>query len=207
MAGILLKQGGSHHISLGSKVVRFQKLHVNSFTSHRYILGKGAWQNWSFEIILKEIGSSNNCSYKNINTSFFTIPNLKESTQYVLQVAAYTDSGKSPFSSEFRGSTLNASKNPIILWSADEGLLKSNAAGENIQTLIHQSEKIELPYRDIAWFDNQIYLISNDSNVYWYNISTEDKGQIFNVNSVESIAVDWIGAKLYWSNPTQHLVS
>lgn len=130
-----------------------------------------------------------------------------ENTQYVLQVAAYTNSGKSPFSLEFRGSTLNASKNPIILWSAEEGLLRSNAAGEHIETLIHQSEMHGVHYIDIAWFHNQIYLVANDSSVYWYNTSTKEKGRIEQIDSVGSIAVDWIGAKLYWSNPKQNLVS
>lgn len=81
--------------------------------------------------------------------------------------------------------------------------MKSNAAGENIETLIHQNG---VQYIDIAWFKQQIYLLANDSNVYWYNTTTKQKGRIEYVNSVGSIAVDWIGAKLYWSKPKQQLV-
>lgn len=121
-------------------------------------------------------------------------------------MAAYTNSGAGPFSLEFRGSTLNSSVNPIILWSAEEGLLKSNAAGENIETFIHQNEMNGTHYIDIAWFKNQTYLVANDSKIYWYNTTTKERGYFPQIKSVGSIAVDWIGEKLYWSDPKQQFV-
>lgn len=171
------------------------------------LIGKGAWQNWTYEISVKEINTKNVITHKNINTTHFTINNLKENTEYVLKVAAYTKSGKGPWSSEFKGITLNRYKNPIILWSAAEGLLKSNAAGENVETVIHKSRMKGFHFTDITWYQDKIYLVTNNSHVHWYNLTSHKKGQLEDMESVGSIAVDWIGKKLYWSNPKQQLVS
>ncbi|KAJ8952660.1 hypothetical protein NQ318_020975, partial [Aromia moschata] len=168
--------------------------------------GKGAWQNWSYEISITDVNSETSITHKNINTTFFTINNLKENTEYILKVAAYTTAGKGPWSSEFRGTTLIQSKNPMILWSAAEGLLKSNAAGENVETVIHRSRMRNLHFTDITWFKDQIYLVTNDSNVYRYNLTSRKQERLVDIDSVGSIAIDWIGKKLYWSNPKQQLI-
>lgn len=59
---------------------------------------------------------------------------------------------------------------------------------------------------DIAWYKDKLYLVTNTTHVYWYNLTTHDTGHLREMDSVGSIAVDWIGRKLYWSNPKQQLV-
>nr|ALV82505.1 sev [Leptinotarsa decemlineata] len=171
-----------------------------------FLSGKGAWQNWSYEISLKEINSEEIIIHKNINDTFFTITNLKENTEYILRVAAYTNSGRGPWSSGFKGTTLNASKTPILIWSATDGLLQSNAAGENVEVLIDKSEMKDLHFVDIAGYKDRIFLVANTSQVYWYNFTTRAHDRLAKLDSVGSIAVDWIGMKLYWSNPKQQMV-
>ncbi|KAJ8921659.1 hypothetical protein NQ315_010568, partial [Exocentrus adspersus] len=170
------------------------------------VQGKGAWQNWTYEISVTEINSTKVTSETSINTTHFTLYNLKENTEYALKVAAYTKSGKGPWSSEFRGITLNQSKSQIILWSAAEGLLKSDAAGENVETIIHKSKMKNLFFTDISWFKDHIYLVTNSSHVYWYNLTSRKIGHLEDLESVGSLSVDWIGKKLYWSNPKQQLI-
>ncbi|RZC34249.1 proto-oncogene tyrosine-protein kinase ROS, partial [Asbolus verrucosus] len=170
------------------------------------IQGKGAWQNWSYEIAIKEVNSQHFLSHKAINTTSYKISGLKENTEYVIKAAAYTNSGKGPWSSEFRGITLSRSINPAIYWSAAKGLLKSDAAGENVETLIHKSHMKNFYFTDMTWYKDQIYLVTNDSHVYWYNTVTHNQGQLIDIDSVGSIAVDWIGKKLYWSNPKRQMI-
>jgi proto-oncogene tyrosine-protein kinase ROS len=170
------------------------------------IQGKGAWQNWSYEIAIKEVGSQRFISHKTTNTTSYKISGLRENTEYVIKAAAYTDSGKGPWSSEFRGNTLSRSEHPAIYWSAAKGLLKSDAAGENVETLIHKSRMKNFYFIDMTWYKEQIYLVTNDSHVYWYNTKTHNQGQLIDIDSVGSIAVDWIGMKLYWSNPKRQMV-
>ncbi|XP_050510998.1 proto-oncogene tyrosine-protein kinase ROS isoform X1 [Diabrotica virgifera virgifera] len=168
--------------------------------------GKGAWQNWSYEISIKEANTDHTVIHRNINNTFFTITNLKENTEYILQVAAYTNSGQGPWSSDFRGITLNSSKTPILLWSASEGLLRTNAAGESLEILIDKSTMKDYHYTDIAPYRDQIFMVTNTSYVYWYNTTSKKQGRLVDLDSVGSIAVDSIGMKLYWSNPKQQLI-
>ncbi|XP_057670694.1 proto-oncogene tyrosine-protein kinase ROS isoform X2 [Diorhabda carinulata] len=168
--------------------------------------GKGAWQNWSYEISVREANTDNTIVHRNINNTIFTVTNLKENREYILKVAAYTNSGKGPWSSDFRGITLNSSKSPVLLWSASEGLLRTNAAGENLEILMDKSRLRDYHYTDIAWYKDQIYMVANSSFVYWYNTTSRRYGRLTDLDSVGSIAVDWIGMKLYWSNPKQQLI-
>lgn len=172
--------------------------------------GKGAWQNWSYEIQIKDVTTSKTMSHKNINTTSYTIIGLKENTEYIIKAAAYTSSGTGPWSSEFRGRTLKKPLNlafPEIIWSAAEGLLKSDVTGENVQTLIHKSIMKDYFVTNVAWFEDVLYFVTNTSYLFWYNMVNYEKGRLNDIDSVGSVAVDWIGKKLYWSNPKQQLVS
>lgn len=169
--------------------------------------GKGAWQNWSYEISIKDLQTDEVEIHRNINITSYTIKNLTDDREYVIKAAARTNFGKGPWSSEFKGMSLKKQpKSPVIFWSATDGLLKSDATGENVQTLIHRSDLKHRSFKDLAWYFDQIYIVTNTSQVFWYNLSTHENGQITNIDWVDSIAVDWIGKKLYWSNPKQQLV-
>lgn len=135
---------------------------------------------------------------------------MKDNTEYVIKTAAYTSSGTGPWSSEFKGKTLKRPLNdkyPSIIWSASEGLLTSDVIGENVQTLIHKANMKDYYITDIAWYEDQLYLVSNTSHIHWYNMTSHKTGKLMDIDSVGSAAVDWIGKKLYWSNPKQQLVS
>lgn len=104
--------------------------------------GKGAWQNWSYELQIKNEKTGEIRTRREINnTTFYTIEDLDDDAEYVIKAAAYTSSGNGPWSSEFRGKTLRIPKNgqyPTILWSAAEGLLQSDVTGEEVETLLSQ---------------------------------------------------------------------
>lgn len=40
----------------------------------------------------------------------------------------------------------------------------------------------------------------------WFNTTSHEKGLMPNMENVGSLAVDWVGKKIYWSNPKQQLV-
>lgn len=172
--------------------------------------GKGAWQNWSYEINIKDITHSKTIAHiRGINATSYTIQNLRENTEYVMKTAAYTSSGTGPWSSEFRGKTLRTTiydRYPAIIWSASEGLLTTDVTGEHVQSLIHKSHMKDYYMTAITWYENQLYLVSNTSHMYWYNMTSHRSGRVLDVDSVGSVAVDWVGKKLYWSNPKQQLV-
>lgn len=170
--------------------------------------GKGAWQNWSYKIEVTNLRTDEVMSYSNISTTFYTVTNLEPDTEYLIRVAAYAN-GEGPWSTEFKGMTLRIPKDsnyPLILWSASEGLLKSDATGENVQSVLHRTMMKNFFFTNVAWYEDMLYLITNTSQMYWYNTTTHKHGQLVDIESVQSAAVDWIGKKLYWSSPKQQLV-
>lgn len=170
--------------------------------------GKGAWQNWSYEISVKNLGTNVVKIYKHINVTSYTIANLTEDTGYVIKAAARTSSGKGPWSSEFKGVSLKKQlKSPKVFWSATAGLLKSDPTGENVETLIDRSDVRGAIFKDLTWFEDQIYVVTNMSQVYSFNLTSHRLEHLLNIDSVDSIAVDWLGRKLYWSNLKQQIVS
>ena len=97
-----------------------------------------------------------------------------------------------------------------ILWSANEGLLRSDVTGENVETLIYRESlrdsESEYYIVDVSWYQDSLYLVGNNSVLYRYNVTSHQKHRL-NINSVGSVAVDWISKKVYWANPKQQIVS
>ncbi|CAD1471670.1 unnamed protein product, partial [Heterotrigona itama] len=172
--------------------------------------GKGAWQNWSYELEIKDESTGETIHQKDIAGSSHTVHNLKEKSEYSIKAAAYTSAGRGPWSTEFRGRTLRHGSHASILWSANEGLLKSDVTGENIDTLIYKAslKEREVDYHivDVSWYKDVLYIVGNNSALYRYNITSHQKTKM-NIHSVGSIAVDWISKKLYWANPKQQIVN
>ncbi|XP_023290821.1 proto-oncogene tyrosine-protein kinase ROS isoform X2 [Orussus abietinus] len=175
--------------------------------------GKGAWQNWSYELEIKDESTGEIIRQHEIAGSSHTVHNLRERSEYSIKAAAYTSAGRGPWSTEFRGRTLRDPRDgsyASILWSANEGLLRSDVTGENIDTLIHRESlkdsENEYHIIDITWYKDILYLVGNNSVLYRYNITSHQKTK-FNINSVGSVAVDWISKKLYWANPKQQIIT
>ncbi|XP_015429752.1 PREDICTED: proto-oncogene tyrosine-protein kinase ROS [Dufourea novaeangliae] len=172
--------------------------------------GKGAWQNWSYELEIKDESTGETIHQKDIAGSSHTVHNLREKSEYSIKAAAYTSAGRGPWSTEFRGRTLRDGSHASILWSANEGLLRSDVTGENIDTLIYKAslKEAETDYHivDVSWYKDVLYIVGNNSAIYRYNITSHQKTKM-NINSVGSVAVDWISRKLYWANPKQQIIT
>ncbi|XP_076297885.1 receptor protein-tyrosine kinase sevenless isoform X2 [Lasioglossum baleicum] len=172
--------------------------------------GKGAWQNWSYELEIKDESTGETIHQKDIAGSSHTVHNLREKSEYSIKAAAYTSAGRGPWSTEFRGRTLRDGSHASILWSANEGLLRSDVTGENIDTLIYKAslKEAETDYHivDVSWYKDVLYIVGNNSALYRYNITSHQKTKM-NIHSVGSVAVDWISKKLYWANPKQQIIT
>ncbi|XP_026669122.1 proto-oncogene tyrosine-protein kinase ROS isoform X4 [Ceratina calcarata] len=172
--------------------------------------GKGAWQNWSYELEIKDESTGETIHQKDIAGSSHTVHNLREKSEYSIKAAAYTSAGRGPWSTEFRGRTLRDGSHASILWSANEGLLRSDVTGENIDTLIYKAslKEVESDYHivDVSWYKDVLYIVGNNSALYRYNITNHQKFEM-NIHSVGSVAVDWISKKLYWANPKQQIIT
>ncbi|XP_076178506.1 receptor protein-tyrosine kinase sevenless isoform X1 [Ptiloglossa arizonensis] len=172
--------------------------------------GKGAWQNWSYELEIKDESTGETIHQKDIAGSSHTVHNLREKSEYSIKAAAYTSAGRGPWSTEFRGRTLRDGSHTSILWSANEGLLSSDVTGENIDTLIYKAslKEAEIDYHivDVSWYKDTLYIVGNNSALYRYGMTSHQKTKM-NIHSVGSVAVDWISKKLYWANPKQQIIT
>jgi len=59
---------------------------------------------------------------------------------------------------------------------------------------------------DVAWFEDCVYYVVNSSKINWLNLTSHQGGTLEGINSVQSIAIDWLGRKIYWADPSKQLV-
>lgn len=166
--------------------------------------GKGTWQNWKYVLEVKNEDDSVTV-HENITSTNESIDLEFPNTYYTFRVAAYTHAGIGPWSTEFRAKTLNSLQERFLVWSSSTGVHESDVIGEHVDTLITSAELDENVVSDIAWFENLIYLVSNNS-LKIYNRTSRELSSLGDLDSVESVAIDWIGRRLYWSNPSKQLI-
>ncbi|XP_029733314.1 proto-oncogene tyrosine-protein kinase ROS isoform X3 [Aedes albopictus] len=167
------------------------------------IKGKGAWQEWRY--VLEVIDGK---KIRNINGTTFISEELalvSPGQEYLIKAAAYTDAGQGPWSSEFRVRTLKDTHNRHLVWSSSEGILRSDVIGDSVETLIGRSELEDGEVTDIGWFENILYVVSS-STLMFYNQSEGGVTKLREMESVECVAVDWIGRRLYYYNPSQQMI-
>ncbi|XP_026471623.1 proto-oncogene tyrosine-protein kinase ROS-like [Ctenocephalides felis] len=171
--------------------------------------GKGAWQKWTYEILIMDEKRNMSHVEKSISSTDVTVHNLRPDTEYRVKVAAYTISGRGPWSGEFISKTLPrpfANQEINLLWSTREGVMRSDVTGSNLNTIISSSQLFGSHVTDIDWFEDVLYLVLNSSRVYMYHTTEKKLTRYSDLESVGSIAVDWLGRKLYWASPNQQLI-
>ncbi|XP_070164576.1 proto-oncogene tyrosine-protein kinase ROS isoform X4 [Polyergus mexicanus] len=172
--------------------------------------GKGAWQDWSYELEIIDESTGETIHQKDIVGLSHTVYNLREKSEYSIKAAAYTNAGRGPWSAEFRGRTLRDGSHASILWSSNEELLRSDVTGENIDILVSKANlkesESEFHIVDVSWYKDVLYIVGNNSALYRYNVSDHQKTKL-NIHSVGSVAVDWLSKKLYWANPKQQIIT
>ncbi|KOB74270.1 Tyrosine-protein kinase receptor, partial [Operophtera brumata] len=151
--------------------------------------GSGAWQQWTFHLQLTHAGSGDKAYQR------FLLLGREPKARCRIQ---------------FVGKTLESSPTTLhstLLWSGPDGLLQTDLTGDNLHTLIHRSHMKNFHITDISWYRDKLYLVTNASTVMWYNTTTHERGLMHNMDNVGSMAVDWVGKKIYWSNPKQQLIT
>jgi hypothetical protein len=120
------------------------QLTILNFYLFFFVIGRGAWQNWSYQLSIENLEEGTSREIRGINTTWFTAHDLQPGTVYVLRAAAYTCAGVGPWSAPFRAKTLSARDTmhkgvaTSIVWSASEGLLLSDPTGDTLHTIIHR---------------------------------------------------------------------
>lgn len=166
--------------------------------------GKGAFKDWLYR--LEVSGGNKSETFENIVGNSVVVEPLQPNTLYSFKVAAYTSGGSGQFSQKFSAKTLKTSVDRYLVWASSDGLMQSDVIGENISTLLPKEEIGNYQVSDITWFENIFYIVMN-STLKIYNRTNGDLKKLGELDSVGGVAVDWIGRRLYWSNPTQQVIN
>lgn len=165
--------------------------------------GKGAFKSWNYKL---EISSDDHIQeIENITGNSFLVENLTPNKLYAFKVTAYTSGGYGQCSKEFKAKTLKSSDERHLIWASNEGLMQSDVTGENIITLISKEELGDVIVSDVTWFEDLLYIVAN-STLRLYNRTSGLMTKFDKFDNIGGVAVDWIGRRLYWSNPYQQII-
>lgn len=177
------------------------------------IQGKGAWQNWNYHLEITnedtEEQQQEPILINNVKGTNWAVDGLRANTNYKFRVAAYTEAGRGPWGTEFRTRTIRSKDDRYLLWSTREnGLLASDVLGENIEELIGKDELADHVITDMAWHEDVVYFVLNRQLRYYNRTSRTVASVGIGMDSLQmqSIAVDWLGMRLYWFNVDKQVI-
>uniref|UniRef100_A0A182VVI6 Tyrosine-protein kinase receptor n=1 Tax=Anopheles minimus TaxID=112268 RepID=A0A182VVI6_9DIPT len=175
------------------------------------VKGRGAWQAWSYQVeVSDETGSVLHVATVNGTSYACDIAGRLLSNQvYTVRAAAFTAAGLGPWSREFRVRTLRPESQHHLVWASTDGIVRSDVIGEHVSTLIPRSKELDgAAVTSLAWHARTLYVVSN-STLRLYREPSAPGGEwtkLRELESVECVAIDWIGERMYYSNPAQQLI-
>lgn len=163
------------------------------------IQGRGSWQAWKYQLIILDEDRNVTTLIQNISGTHHPIDNLQPNTNYCFKASAYTESGVGPWSTEFRTKTLRSNHDRYLIWSSNGGLQQTDILGDHLHELMPRIDHHNIT--NLAWLDDMVYFVSNFT-LHYFSRTNASSGVMekFRNIRVQTIAVDWIGPRLYWLN-------
>lgn len=164
--------------------------------------GKGAWNTWSYDIMLLGANQEQKQVISNVWNTSITLSNLDPNTIYNVKVRAKSETGVGPWSGMFKGRTLteDALTAQVLMIEPNRfggGVLKSiDTFGDQTRTLNIVRGKV----RDMTWTPSTVFMVTEKGELLSYQqgsfVFTEE------VPGLVSVAYDWLARKLYMSLST-----
>ncbi|XP_052900462.1 protein sevenless [Anopheles moucheti] len=176
------------------------------------VKGRGAWQSWSYLVEINDEQFDGVLHVATVNGTSYACDiagRLLPNRVYTVRAAAFTTAGRGPWSREFRVRTLRPESQHHLVWASTDGIVRSDVIGEHVATLIPRSAELDgAAVTSLAWHARVLYVVSN-STLRLYREPSAPGGEwtkLRELESVECVAIDWIGERLYYSNPAQQLI-
>uniref|UniRef100_A0A182PM52 Fibronectin type-III domain-containing protein n=1 Tax=Anopheles epiroticus TaxID=199890 RepID=A0A182PM52_9DIPT len=176
------------------------------------VKGRGAWQSWSYRLEVSDEEEGTVLHVATVNGTSYACDiagRLRPNRVYTVRAAAFTVAGRGPWSREFRVRTLRPASRHQLVWASTDGIVRSDVIGEHVSTLIPRSPELDgAAVTSLAWHARTLYVVSN-STLRLYREPSVPGGEwakVRELESVECVAIDWIGERLYYSNPAQQLI-
>ncbi|KPM08333.1 proto-oncogene tyrosine-protein kinase ROS-like protein [Sarcoptes scabiei] len=178
--------------------------------------GRGAWQKWRYEIAIQESDDAEAIHYAEVNDmTQCDAVELKPNTEYEIKVRAFTEAGYGAWSSKFIGKTLaefdETQDEPYILVASNDSLTQTHLDGRFKQKLISKSKIEGTSITEIELYDDLVFL-NTEKQILVINQSDFDTFEAPNLkvlierSNAQSIAIEWMAPKLYWSNPLERMI-
>lgn len=171
--------------------------------------GKGAWQSWKYSLEIRD-SFNNPMELRNFSSTHHNVDLQLPNTSYTFRVAAYTDGGRGPWCQEFSAKSLNSVHGRQLIWSSGSSLYEADVLGDNVKSILSSLDSPGHVISDLSWFGDLIYMVTNNS----IKSLNRTSGELRNITEIRSdfyesvsIAIDWIGRKLYWANPSQQSIT
>lgn len=176
--------------------------------------GRGAWRSWSYDLLIAEAGT--NASYSTTRSEMTCEAlQLEPDTEYLIKVRAISPAGTGPWSEVFRGRTFKQivqyqqSAPAAMLIATDTGLVKTDMVGGLVQTLINRTtlmnENMDIIQHIVAHEAN--VFITSAHAIHHFDLKTDKLTRIANVTNVMAVNVEPLARKIYWSAPSERMVS
>uniref|UniRef100_A0A182N0T5 Tyrosine-protein kinase receptor n=1 Tax=Anopheles dirus TaxID=7168 RepID=A0A182N0T5_9DIPT len=177
------------------------------------VKGRGAWQAWAYRVQVRDERNGTLLQEATVNGTSYACNitgRLQPNRAYTVRAAAFTAAGRGPWSREFRVRTLRPdTTRRHLVWASTDGIVRSDVIGEQVATLIPRSDELDgAAVTSLAWHARHLYVVSNSTLRLYREPATPgaDWTKVRELESVECVAIDWIGERLYYSNPAQQLI-
>ncbi|XP_052873398.1 protein sevenless [Anopheles cruzii] len=178
------------------------------------VKGKGAWQAWSYRLEVRPdiagstvlrvaVVANGSTSYATGLEGIRVAPNRR----YVVRVAAHTPAGAGPWSREFRVRTLRTTHQAVprqLVWAsaAGGGIMRSDVIGDNVSSVLPNGTEMDVDaVSGLAWHNGTLYVVGNGTlRLYQGGV------RIRELDSVECVALDRRGERLYFHNSAQQMI-
>ncbi|XP_037931507.1 protein sevenless isoform X2 [Teleopsis dalmanni] len=164
---------------------------------HIHFQSDYAWQHWEYELEMMDVASNSAFNIRNIKSTYFNVEKLQANNLYKIRIrtAASHSLPAGEWSEELLTRTwpLGAHK---LMWASANGLYQTNEIGLNA---IQVGELGNI--RDFVQLNGTMYYITSNNLLKCANIMNPEVSCTFPLTaSVKTIAYDWRGGKLYWTD-------
>ena len=176
------------------------------------VTGLGAWQNWSYDVHMDNDDTGGTVYIgAEMFSSQVTVSSLRSNTTYSIRVQPASIAGRAA-DSHFIGRTLaNVKPAMKVFWATSDAITESTGFDVYVDTLVRLTDFSAdksgggvVHVVSMAWLDNYIYVVTNQSRVYVVDVASKNVSLMKNVDAV-SVAVDFLAKRLYWSSATARL--
>ncbi|KAM4694286.1 proto-oncogene tyrosine-protein kinase ROS [Discoglossus pictus] len=167
----------------------------------KHLSGPTSWQDWTYTVNISAQHPKITTVFSNIKFTELTITELNQSAQYEVTVQASSPAGASQWTVPIKGTTLHpAVEDPYFLAVGVDGIWRQPLDKFGPGIFISENPRL---VSDMDWYNGTLYWSNETGHVNMWNTKEAldyNVSHIPGVKRVGSLAFDWLGQSIYWSD-------